>query len=392
MFEDPYGISAKISGVAFKRKLIAFLMTGLAVLTGLCLVFPLSVKEYQSVASILITKSDAVGTIEELRPMLAHAIQQELQQKDFIKQAQLARNTDGSSIDDDFKLAVQEVDGNYLLQVAMNGKGTPAEFETVRDLAEKVAYRFSTGRGPGNSEVDMRFKVALEKYRSGAIPSTNADFNQAEYLLSKAEDDLQQAKQMSDSNQLSLDSGSLNPYQLASTQKFTSPSTEQLGQAVNSIDLASLRDVIDRLKSQTQASGGINEPFRVVGVDEPRALPVNGVPNLGGFLMMLATAGLVGTITAWHFNPFVNRGFEDIHAVSDKLGVPVVGLIEVRTNTNSLDETNWANRITLWATWFLIFALAAAVLLLMYSTTVREAFVRNPFYGLSEMFRTLSGN
>ena len=116
--------------------------------------------------------------------------------------------------------------------------------------------------------------------------------------------------------------------------------SERLHQAIESIDVDSLRSIINRIEmSVASAPMGMGSSSVIVnGIEPGYTTPVDSVPGIAPILLIGMLSAFIGSVVAWNLNPFETTGFNGIQEVADRLGVPVLatlrGEMEVKQKQN----------------------------------------------------------
>lgn len=406
MFEDPFNVSPIVSQTALRRRLAAFVVTSLAVFISICLIWPFSVENFRSVSGVNLGAHDLVKTSDQLKPLLAYAIREEFKDgrlesalRDTEARTELKSKPieirDYEAISNSIQMGVVDTSKGYQLQIVYDGEGTSDERELLNVLAERVAYRISTGRATGKwdgpeLEIDSSLVV------NDPDTETSSEFEKADFILEQLENDLNQvATMLGNRSSLELESENESAFSLASTKRVVDPgdgvSPSDVKRTVESIDVSALRGILHNIRSKHTPSGKPREPLQVLSVNNSKSAPIGGAPGLGSFLLLGSLAGLIGSIVAWHFDPFEHRGFEDVHSVSKTLGVPVVAISDTVSKPNVVREHGWANHAAKAASLFLLLVSLVVVGFLVLNTEVREAFFTNPFHGCARIVQCFTG-
>jgi hypothetical protein len=408
MFEDPFSVSQLISSTALRRRLAAFLVTGLAVFLGMCLVWPVSVQGFRSVAGINVGDGADHNSPADLKALLAYAIRQETKEgqiESAIQEAELRTELESKPLEyrnyeqivNSIQMGVEAAEDGFQLQIAYLGQGTDDEKELLNVLAERVAFRISTGR----SALSITNEDQLAEDNVGLEPEMDpvAAFEQADWVLNQIQTDLAGVNhaltELEDeySTQLlpSLDPAANddNAFQLASNKTVTFPAVDEIRRSVESIDVTALRNLLHQIQIKTKITK--KEPISILSVAKGQSFPVNGTPKPGNFLLLLSLAGLAGSIVAWHYNPFEQRGFQDAFSVSQQLGVPVVALVKTDLQQPAARDHRWANFLAKAASFFLVALTLVVIVFMIADGNIRRAFLNNPFDGLAQIVRAMVG-
>ncbi|MEM9942724.1 MAG: hypothetical protein AAF939_14270 [Planctomycetota bacterium] len=395
--------SSAIMQVAIRRRVASFIVTSLTTFLLMSFVWPLSVESYRSVVSIEIAKNEFVDSKENVKPMFSFAIREETNDvrlesalRDAEEKAELIGSTLSEMQHDEICQAIQigvnDNGENIKLRIALDGDGGKNERALINVLANRIAFRMSTGR-----QVDNSSPVAsLASQIPGAEGSTSsAEFDQIRWVVNQIRSDLANVENsidgiLNDNSAIRRNQGANSGrFQLASSASLNNDdganlqSLADLKETVGSIDLQGLEDILEKLKTDgIEPSKPILE---VISIDESQTYPVGGIPDFGSCLMMIAVSGLIGSLVAWHFDPFEHRGFADSQAIPKQLNIPVIAILESNSAPQEVSEHRWANATTKICSLFLLGATIVVGGFLLVDPEICEAFFVNPFYGFARI-------
>ncbi|MEM7784372.1 MAG: hypothetical protein AAF623_13540 [Planctomycetota bacterium] len=395
--------SSAIMQVAIRRRVASFIVTSLTTFLLMSFVWPLSVESYRSVVSIEIAKNEFVDSKENVKPMFSFAIREETNDvrlesalRDAEEKAELIGSTLSEMQHDEICQAIQigvnDNGENIKLRIALDGDGGKNERALINVLANRIAFRMSTGR-----QVDNSSPVAsLASQIPGAEGSTySAEFDQIRWVVNQIRSDLANVENsidgiLNDNSAIRRNQGANSGrFQLASSASLNNDdganlqSLADLKETVGSIDLQGLEDILEKLKTDgIEPSKPILE---VISIDESQTYPVGGIPDFGSCLMMIAVSGLIGSLVAWHFDPFEHRGFADSQAIPKQLNIPVIAILESNSAPQEVSEHRWANATTKICSLFLLGATILVGGFLLVDLEICEAFFVNPFYGFARI-------
>ena len=407
MLETTKQRSAIISRVDLRERVYAFFITSAAVFVVGCLIWPLSVTGFRSVVKINVLPGAELESSAQLEQLLGYIVKNETEDQrlrsivDEIAAAgeldsDQTRNHDYQAIKNSIKFGVDQKEQEYQLSVVYDGEGGQDERTLVKLLSVRVANRLAIQANPT---------------RGGVGPLKNLE--QANWIVDQIESDLEFVK--SGLNQLAANSpmdgsrrqGTGSQFLKASSTKIVGSEFAGLEQAVDSIDIQSLRSVLLNVKRHIAGQSpngdpgvelsGSNPQMLVTSLTPIKTIPIRGVPSLGILLALGAFAGLVGTVISGHFQPFALRGFSGVETIGKTLGVPVVAAIasdrlpataEIGQGNNGI---GWANRVVKASGLILfgIFVIVAGFILI--NPEVRQAFFENPFFGCAKIIRLFVG-
>jgi hypothetical protein len=424
-----------ITKAVLRKRLYAFAVTGLTVFVLACLVWPLTVTGFRSVAAVNVS-GDMNDSAVEIHKEFARLIRDESSNERLdviisqIESTEIQRSKrieyrDYDWIRSALKVGLKEQPSGCQFQLAFDGDGGPDERELVNLLALRIAQRFRGDQQLGMDQVASGWAPsggtgAMDDSAESLQSAQLRSFDQANWILQQIDNDLETIRTPttaaalsptrlpSTSGQLSGgDNGS--SFQLASSSKVVPATDEQLQTAIDSIDTRSLRSVLneieDRIRNQ-QVQVDLNPPesvtdngsaaFNVQSLDRSRTVPVNGSPGLGSLIMLGLFSVAIGCAVARCYDPFEARGFPTVDTLGKMLGVPVV--VELKSGTDSLDGqgadsigASWSNRIVKIAGLTLLGVFMVVIGFVLTNSGVRAAFVENPLYGCARIFRIFAG-
>ena len=399
----------------------AFVLTSSAVFLLVCLVWPFTVTDYQSIIDIPFVGAGSFGDRSELASRIGEMVRAETGGEQFesiVDQIEAAGKLHSKTIEfrdyvalrDALHVGVQDNDGRLRLRLSYEGQGGDDEQELVKILAARISERLS-----GSVSV-----AEMPVSDSGSPVVMSADqrqrFDEAKWLVSQIELDLDrvtkrldamsmQAEELPSSGDKTAARAGRSHFRLSSSSRVVSSPATDLRDTIAAIDVASLKRFLVELENAMSTSAGnlrrSAQPSQVescqkVGACRCKIIPVNGSPGLAGIFLIAFFSIGVGTIVAWNIEPFENRGFDKVESVAKKLGVPIVATIKAKSGLGSGDSSvastaNWSNRITTWSSLVLfgVFVVVAGFVLI--NSEVRESFFENPFYGFANILRIFVG-
>jgi len=419
-FKNPMSISSLVENTGSRRRWLAFLITTSAVLVLLSLIWPLSVRGFRSSAALAInasvTKTDESLEAELTEAVLAETSDSRLQSViDAIEKSGNLRSErieyrDFKNIRESIRIGLFDSNASRRFQIAYEGDGGADERQLVDILTYRVAGRLNSVNGPVSESV-------------------GESFEQLDWIVEQMESDLGFVKQSltqmaspvgsyeSQSGQLTLeessnfDSSSSGSFHLASSKRNSAPTLDDIESSVDSIDVDNLRNVISGLKANVAPQGDLDVELGPSTGNEKhnemkpsKTLPINGVPSVPFLLLLGGLSAMVGSVVAWHYDPFATKGFSDTGSVRKRLNVPVIGTLNLTSPHNlALDSVGsegsvkaaqpdpFANRCVKIASLFLICFFTIVFTFIIFNSEIRTAFFENPFFGLAKIVRVLTG-
>ncbi|MFK7767169.1 MAG: hypothetical protein AB8B55_08100 [Mariniblastus sp.] len=425
MAQPPYQPSSLVSQTDFRMRLLAFLVTSMAVFVFACLVWPLTVSTFRTAASINVSAGSSVDS-NSLEQMLVEATRLETTPDsidriiDEIEEggkpnSKSLEYRDHEKIKSSIQLGVAERPGGYRLQVVYDGQGGEDEKSLVDKIAFRVAKRVSTSPSTASmdetaigSSDDMN---VYEFETSAGADDLATILEQARWVMDQVESDLKfvsdslaSSSQLEGSNQLSLQADdesfdlddNQSSFMNASSSRVVRQSDQELHQSIESIDVDSLRNIINRIEASVAASDAGSTGVIVNGIDPGQTIPLNGVPGFAPMMLFAMVSALIGSVVAWNFDPFETRGFDGIQHVADTLGIPVLTTLQ---SDGRSDQTGQAvkqkvsipNQIVRICGLLLFGVFVVIAVFVILNPAVREVFFSNPFYGCTKIVRVFAG-
>ena len=392
-------LNSIIESEDLRMRWMAFMTTSTAVFLFLCLIWPLSVSGFRSSALIQVNDDQSV---DQLQLELTQAVLDETNDDalavyvDLIESSGNLRSKqieyrDYQTMRESIRLGQWDGPDGKHFQISYEGNGGADERQFVELLASRVATRLDSVQG------------------TVAVNSRIERFNQAQWIIDQMEQDLDFVKsaihKMSSGSQdqLTLETeDEAGRFQFASSKRVVAPSFDEMETSIDSIDIESLRSVIEGLKTDSttpRSVGGTQDGStqpRATGPESIETLPINGVPSVPWLILIGSFSALVGSTVAWNFQPFESRGFSDFESLEKKLEVPVVATIGLVTESDdgtpgAKNVMSFSNRVVRLGGLFLfgLFVVVAGFVLI--SPEVRQAFMENPFYGFAKIVRMFAG-
>lgn len=424
----PYPVN-KINQIAAKaektKRINAFAVTSLCGFVLSCLIWPLTASEFRSVAAIHVAVGKDVQSRAQLEQSLARIIREETlddRLETIVSQIEVAGKLHSKQIEfrdhvsmrEALHVSIGERDYGYDFRLAFDGQGGEDEQELVKMLALRIAIRLNpdlTTRSPKESESKASAQ-SLVRLQSQQAQS----FEMATWIVDQIGNDLKSVKltlsRLGDgaaglANDASENTTAGSQFQFASSKRVVEK-TVDLTNTIESIDLQSLRDVLDEMRKRMDAqtnlikndspvlSGeGIDSRIIVSNPNRVETRPLDSTPSGVGMCLLGLASVIIGSVVAWKLQPFESRGFENARSIGRVLGVPVVAQIRsIATSENTETKKRraaWANQVAMGSGLLLIGLFVAVAGFMLINPEVRDAFYENPMYGCTKIFRIFAG-
>ena len=267
------------------------------------------------------------------------------------------------------------------LRIVLSGTGTADEARFIQAFASDLA---------------ARLEHAAHAFQVDGIGVTSSrPINQAHWLVDQIEEGLTSAK---------TQSAHLMAYSSAHDEGTTfrnvghikeQPTTniDSLHQTLQSVDVSSLRGVIEQFQNDA-----VEQNAGLVRFDAERVtnLPVGAVPDSASLMLAALASVILGGVVAWNIQPFADHGFENVEDVTQQLGVPVLGTLNVEQQ--KIDDAEkpflnlWANRAVKLAGTVLAAIAILGIGFWLTSIEVRDSFGESWFHGFARIVWKLSGS
>ena len=375
------------------RCLIAFLVTSLAAFLLIGLTWPLSMHGYQSEGMIEFENQQVASSL--IKDALPSVLRSVMNPTAIMSRVDNIQSNSGRKCSLFDAANPEEILGRISigfrdqsqarkprLRIVLSGKGTADEARFIQSFASDVAMR-----------LEHAANATL------AVDSTNATDNppiqQAEWLVDQIEEGLTSAR---------TQTAQLMTYQHTPDQGTTfrkvghisepsTPNMDSLHQTLESVDVASLRGVIEQFKeSESQGNTGLVR----FNADSVNNHPVGAVPDAASLMLAGLFSVVLGGVVAWNIHPFTDPGFETVDDVSRQLGVPVIGTLKGEQLSTEVDEkplwNNWANRAVRINGTILAAIAILGIGFWLTSAEVRNSFGESWFHGFARIVWKLSGS
>jgi hypothetical protein len=192
-----------------------------------------------------------------------------------------------------------------------------------------------------------------------------------------------------------------------------SSAAEQIKDIAESIEIAPLREQLDKLQEYSESraaqcetladsikSAGCESSgmvrYSIEEIHVQPAKPIGERPSPGWFTLLCVASLAIGAAVAWNFQPsMVDRGFASAHKVVAALGLPIVAEVpasEIERPSPRGRRMPTANRIV-WCAEMLLFSMALLVITFCATQAeVRSDFVENPLTAMARIAWIVTGN
>ena len=376
----------------WSRKLLAFLVVGLASFLLLSLAWPFSVRNYVSRGQIVVDVIKTPVATGWFKQELAEIVQRHTADEAVFQLAKagvqgqaLAEFSANSDFPTrfDVRLVKGHEEGIFRLNVAYLGKGTKSENYMVNLLTNKIARDFLAS---------PYAQLGTGKILAPTEPATSN--SQTSDLLARTEQLNQQAQEIFTRLESGGSQSGGSGFRTTNASPFMNVGHSTV-QPVNTQDeLAELKQTVGHLSGLVQESvanqSGSGVAFSVRSVSAQSPSPVGGVPKLPEILILSAISGFLATVVTVAYRPFANKGFENIASVVQKLGIPVVATLgdtsaDDRDHSSSFGQTSWANHVVHFAEFILFAVTIIAISFCVFSPEIRSAFADNLFHGFARI-------
>lgn len=383
-----------IKRAVWKKRWQSATVVSLATFLLVSMIWPLSTRGYQSAAAIEIEVADQPGSVERFQSILDQVVRRNLSENSLKSTIGQVRSTMPAPVMDQLATlptirpmigvsltpdqSSGQSSGKFTLNVKYNGRGTASEnylvnvltTNVVRDFLADPNASFGTGPHRGTEVVNHEFLQTAETLRQQATDS-----------IARLQHRVFETGSGGDS--------ATSPFMTASSK--TSLSMED---SDASAELGNLRQTVQELTSmiqeahnqQSKTNGAI---FSVRKVRSKSMKPIGCNPQFAHLLLLGMFSGLVGITVAMNYRPFQEKGFENVHSIASRLGIPIAATLNQRQSAateHEADATPWANAIIGYAELFL-FAVTIIVLgFCLIDSEIRTAFTDNLFHGFSRIF------
>ncbi len=418
MVQSSHQFSPLIANTDIRMRMLAFFVTSMAVFVFAMLFWPLTVTSFRTKAGINVSTPSTIDS-KSMEDMLVAAVREvtgpesidtmlsEIQEEGNLKSKPFEYH-DYEMIKSAIQVGVDSRQSGYSLKVVYDGEGGEDERGLVNKIAYHVAQRVSRSSNGAHDSMDMQMDKVADV---GASSGIHEDIERAKYILGQVEDDLKYVSgSLAESNMSSqpatpsrlptMDDGSFgndesnSKFMNASSSRVVSDS-ERLHQAIESIDVDSLRSIINRIEmSVASVPMGMGSSSVIVnGIEPGYTTPVDSVPGIAPILLIGMLSAFIGSVVAWNLNPFETTGFNGIQEVADSLGVPVLATLkgEDGSDAKTKNRVSWPNQIARIAGLLLFGVLAVIAVFVILNPGVRETFFANPFHGVTRIFQIFVG-
>lgn len=375
-----------------KHRILAFLATSVAAFLLISLTWPLNMSGYRCEALIEFD-SQARGSklVKDQLPAVLKAAMDPISMSQRLERVkstvpQTSRLLGSGNIEAiSQRVSVGFRDKNSLraaqLRVVFAGTGQPDEAEFTRSLGREIAGRLALAADPDR---DTDANVAFQ----------NNTLDQANWLVDQIEEGVASARnQTAELVEFAQSSDQASAFKnVGHVRKTNHPTIDNLHQTLESVDVGSLRGVINQIESNHKfVNAG---PIRF-NPDLVTNRPVGAVPDFASLIMAGLVSLIIGGVVAWNVLPFAEMGFQNVDDVANQLGVPVVATLvsdpSRATDKPTSVEPGWANRVFRASSTIIVAIAVLAVGFWLISADVRESFGESVFHGFARIVWTFTG-
>ena len=374
------------------RSLLAFLITSLAVFLLIGLTWPLTMSGYRSEGIIEFENQQLASSL--VRNSLPSVLRTVMSPRAMMSQLNQIRSTSGSDSDLLNASGPEEILGrisvgfrdgspgeNPRLRIVLAGTGTPDEARFIHSFTNDIATR-------------LDYAAHASPDTASSIATKTRPIDQAEWLVDQIEEGLTDARtQTTQLMGYRQTSGQGHVFRnVGHIREPAAANMDSLHQTLESVDVSSLRGVIEQFKQNETT-----ETVRLVRFDADSVTnhPVGAVPDSASLMLACLFSVVLGGVVAWNIQPFHDTGFEDIDDVTQQLGVPVIGTLKGETTSIEDEKTplwaNWANRAVRIGGTVLAAIAILGIGFWLTSAEVRDAFGESWFHGFARIVWQLSG-
>jgi hypothetical protein len=379
-----------IQRTLWKKRWQSAAVVSLAVFLLLSLIWPLSTRGYQSRAEIEVDIADHPGAIEQFEAVLDEVIRRNLSQNALRSTLGKVKATMPEKVIDQLvalpsirpmlgvSMNAKQGNGAYLVDLKYNGRGTAAEnyllnvltTNVVRDFLTSPSASIGMGTGPKTNVLSHNFLQTAQTLKQQAVDSIAI-------LESRVFD-----------NGI-VNGGKTSPFMTASSKASSSMEDPDA-----SAELKNLRQSVQELSTMIEdahnqhakTNGAI---FSVRKVRSKPMKPIGCDPQLPHLILLGMFSCFLGAVVAFNYRPFEEKGFENVHSIASRLGVPVAATLNRRQSAAPSAEepkSHWANELVSYSELFL-FAVTIVVLgFCIVDAEIRSAFADNLFHGFARIF------
>ncbi len=267
------------------------------------------------------------------------------------------------------------------LRVVFAGTGQPDEAEFTRSLASEIAGRLAVAAEPDG---DLGSSVAGRHRR----------LDQAHWLVDQIEEGVASAKnQTAELVQFSQSANHASAFKsVGHVRRINHPTIDSLHQTLESVDIHSLRGVINQMDESRTTSDVGPVRFDPQRVD---SRPVGAVPDSASLMLASLVSLFMGGVVAWNVRPFTETGFDNVDQVANQLGVPVVATLasdpSLTTPAATSVDPGWANRVFRGSGTVIVAITVLGAGFWLTSPAVRQSFGESMFHGFARIVWIFTG-
>lgn len=373
-----------------KKRWQSAIVVSLAVFLLIGMIWPLSTRGYQSRAEIKVDVASQPGAPEQFQTILDEVVRRNLSENALKKTLGQVRSVMPDKVIDQLvtlpsirpmlgiSMTPQQQTGSFVLDVKYNGRGTAAEnylvnvltTNVVRDFLSNPNASFGTGPHRQTEVLTHEFLTTAETLKQQAVDSIE-NLRQGVFEIDHSDGPL------------------TSPFMTASSR-----SSSSMEQPDASEELGNLRQTVQELTSMiedahnhhSKTNGAI---FSVREVRSKSMKPIGCDPKLPHLILLGMFSCIVGTVVALNYRPFEERGFENVHSISSRLGIPVAATLNRRQSappTAQSPRGYWANDFVSYSELFLFAVTMIVMGFCLINSEIRAAFTDNLFNGFSRIF------
>lgn len=379
-----------IKRAVWRKRWQSAAVVSLAVFLLISMIWPLSTRGYQSAATIEVEVANQPGAVEQFESILDQVVRRNLSENALRSTIGQVQSTMPERVIDQLatlptirpmigiSLTPDQQSGKFTLDVKYNGRGTAAEnylvnvltTNVVRDFLANPNASFGTGPHRGTEVVNHEFLATAETLKQQAIDS-----------IAKIQHRV-------------FDNGTTGDLATSPFMTASSKSSSPMADSDASAELGNLRQTVQELTSMiedahnhhSKTNGAI---FSVRKVRSKSMKPIGCNPQFAHLVLLGMFSCLVGTTVAMNFRPFQEKGFENVHTIASRLGIPVAATLNQRQSASPEPEPttpHWANAIVGYAELFLFAVTIIVFGFCLIDSDIRTAFTDNLFHGFSRIF------
>lgn len=267
------------------------------------------------------------------------------------------------------------------LRVVLSGSGADDEAKFIQSFTTDIAAR-------------LDYAANSVRNSNSTVASDHHPIDQAHWLVNQIEEGLASAKNQTAHLMAYGQPESGSKFRaVGHVREIANPNMDSLHQTLSSVDVASLRGVIEKFKDNQKYE---NTGLVRFNADSVTNVPVGAVPSPSSMMMAGLLALAFGGVVAWNIRPFAEHGFESVEDLTDQLGVPVIGTLRGESSIETEEETTvqsvWANQAVRISGTVLAAIAILGIGFWLTSVVVRDSFSESWFHGFARIVWKLSGH